>query len=197
MKPHRPTLGDVFELKIQLRHIEPAIWRTVLLPAEVPLGIVHEVIQAVFGWEGAHLHDFEVAGIRFAIDDDDEDTVFAVHEYAAPLGAVAGVGTSFLYRYDFGDDWEHEVTVQGVIPNGDVAFTCTGGGRACPPDDCGGPSGYAHLLQVLTDPTHADYEELKPLAPDGFDPEKFERAAVNERLAELLQDLEKRASAAS
>ncbi|MET0411500.1 MAG: plasmid pRiA4b ORF-3 family protein [Polyangiaceae bacterium] len=200
MNGHRPAPGDVFELKVQLRDIEPAIWRTVLLPVEAPLGILHEVIQVVFGWHGDHQHEFEVAGIRFASDeDDDEDAVPCVHEYAAPLGAIASVGTTFLYRYDHGDDWRHDVTVQGVAQADedtadDRVFSCTGGSRAAPPNDCGGPPGYAHLLQVLADPTHADYEELKELAPHGFDAAKFDLAEVNERLVALLLELEQRQS---
>jgi hypothetical protein len=189
---HQPTADDVFELKIQIRHIEPAIWRTVWLPAEVPLGIVHEVIQAAFGWEGAHQHDFEVAGIRFASDEDEDESMLAVHEYAAPLGAVATVGTTFTYRYDFGDDWQHDVTVLSVTTREDDAFTCTGGARACPPEDCGGPPGYAHLLVALADPGHPDHAELKDLAPPDFDAEKLELAAVNEKLGALLDELERR-----
>jgi len=193
MTRQQHTFEDVFELKIQIRHIEPAIWRTVWLPAEVPLGIVHEVIQAAFGWEGEHLHEFEVAGIRFAADDDDdEESPLAVHEYAAPLGAVATVGTTFLYRYDFGDDWEHDVTVQSVTDSEHEVFTCSGGARACPPEDCGGPPGYAHLLEVLADPAHPDHAELKQLAPPRFDANKLDLAAVNKKLAALLRELEKR-----
>lgn len=198
MNDQRPAPGEVFELKIQLRDIEPAIWRTVLLPVEAPLGILHEVIQVVFGWQGGHQHEFEVAGIRFASDEDeDEDAQLCVHEYAAPLGAIAGVGTTFLYRYDHGDDWQHDVTVQAVSEvdedtSDDNVFSCTGGGRACPPDDCGGPPGYAHLLEVLANPKHPDHEELKEFAPPDFDAAKFDVAAANERLRALLIELEKR-----
>src|SRR5437762_2578602 len=99
-----PERGDVFELRIRLRDIKPEIWRRLLVPAEVPLGVLHELIQVSFGWQNSHLHDFMVGNIRVGMTDV-EDEIFCVDEFAAPLGAVANVGTTFLYRYDFGDDW--------------------------------------------------------------------------------------------
>jgi Plasmid pRiA4b ORF-3-like protein len=99
-----PSVGEALALRVTLRHIEPAIWRTLVVPAETSLGELHEVLQIVFGWHNSHLHDFEVGGIRLGMADV-EDDMFVVDEQAAPLGAVAGEGTSFTYRYDFGDDW--------------------------------------------------------------------------------------------
>ncbi|HKY40305.1 MAG TPA: plasmid pRiA4b ORF-3 family protein [Polyangiaceae bacterium] len=128
-----------------------AIWRTVVVPAEMSLGELHEVLQIALGWQDSHLHDFEVGEIRFGMVDV-EDELFAVDEQAAPLGAVAREGSSFTYRYDFGDDWEHDVVVESVIANGAQGIVCSGGARACPPEDSGGTHGYANLLGVLANP---------------------------------------------
>ncbi len=49
---------------------------------------------------------------------DVEDEIFAVDEHPAPLGAVARAGTQMLYRYDFGDDWEHDIVAENVKSNG-------------------------------------------------------------------------------
>jgi hypothetical protein len=189
MESDLPEMGDTFELRVSLRHIEPQIWRRLFVPADVPLGILHDAIQVAFGWQNSHLHDFMIANIRFGMADV-EDGIFAVDEMGAPLGAVANVGTTFLYRYDFGDDWEHDVTVEGISRDGAEALSCTGGARSCPPEDCGGPPGYANLLEILNDPKHPEHREIKTWVGRRFDPEKFDMAAVNRKLASLSKRLQ-------
>jgi len=171
------------ELRLRLRDITPEIWRRLAVPADLPLGVLHEVLQVAMGWKNSHGHDFLVGNIRFA-KADVEDELFSVDEAAAPLGAVASVGAKFLYRYDLGDDWVHEVTVERFT-SGDAIFECTGGARACPPEDCGGAPGYARLLRILREPTHPEHERCRALAGTRFDAERFERAAVNKKLGPL------------
>ena len=183
-----PDFGDAFALRVTLRDIEPAIWRTVIVPAEMSLGELHDVLQIAFGWQDSHLHDFEVGEIRFGMVDV-EDELFAVDEHAAPLGAVAREGSSFTYRYDFGDDWEHDVTVESVIANGAQGLVCSGGARACPPEDSGGAHGYANLLGVLANPDDDEFASVKEWVGRRFDPERFDIAAVNKRLATLSKRL--------
>ena len=86
-------------------------------------------------------------------------------ERAVRLDEVASAGSSFRYTYDFGDDWVHQVVVEEVLPadTGAVAPACVDGRRAGPPEDCGGPSGYRELLEVLADPSHPEHEAQ----PDG------------------------------
>ena len=57
-----------------------------------------------------------------------------------------------MYEYDFGDGWQHELLLEEVLL-GDEKFqqTCVADKRCCPPEDCGGPQGFAELLQVLQD----------------------------------------------
>ena len=180
-----PSFGDVFELRVVLRDIEPAVWRRVRVPADAPLGVVHDVLQIALGWTNSHLHDFQIGTIRFGMADI-EDEIFCVDEDGAPLGAVALQGSTFVYRYDFGDDWEHELTVERVLSGeDDTIITCTGGERACPPEDCGGPHGYANLLVVLANPNDEDHADMKRWVGRGFNSEKFDLVAVNKKLAAL------------
>ena len=85
-------------------------------------------------------------------------------------------GTRFVfkYTYDLGDNWEHEVLFEGVVkPDRKIKYPiCLEGERACPPEDCGGEMGYEHLLEVLSDPKHEEYLDLRQWAGD-FDPERF------------------------
>jgi len=184
MPPTAP-IGAQLELRLRLRDITPDIWRRLAVPADLPLGVLHDVLQVTMGWKNSHGHDFLVGNIRFA-KADIEDELFSVDEAAAPVGAGASVGAKFLYRYDLGDDWEHEVTVERLTA-GDAIFECLGGARACPPEHCGGATGYARLLRILAEPSHPEHEQCRALAGPRFDPEKFERAAVNKKLAPLAK----------
>jgi hypothetical protein len=185
----RPSFGDVFELRVSLRDIEPAVWRSLRVPADVPIGVLHDVIQLTFGWKNYHLHEFFIDDIRFG-PVDDEDEIFCVDELGAPLGAVARLGATFRYLYDFGDDWEHDITVEALDQQAaDHMIRCTGGARACPPEDSGGAHGYAELLALLAQPDHEEYAATKRWVGRGFDPEKLDLAAANKRLATLSKKL--------
>lgn len=196
---HRPPMpGDVFELRVTLRHITPPVWRTLHVPADMPLGILHDVIQLAFGWVDCHLHDFHVGDIRFATPSVEDGDVFCVDEDAAPIGAVARVGTKLVYNYDFGDDWEHDVkvvSVQNVLSGAVDPLACTDGARACPPEDCGGPHGYARMLEALANKKHPDHAEMKEWI-GSFDAEKLDLTAVNKRLGVLAKELGLRPRAA-
>ena len=183
-----PSFGDAFELRITLRHVAPAVWRSLRVPAEVPLSVLHEIIQTAFGWKNCHLHDFRVGEIRFGMVEG-EDEALLVDERAAPLGAVARPGDTLLYTYDFGDGWEHDVAVEAMNSGGEQAVQCIGGARACPPEDCGGPPGYTRMLEILANPRDEEHLEMKRWAPRNFDPERFDVAAGNKKLSPLSKRL--------
>lgn len=107
------------------------------------------------------MHGFEVDKIRFGMAEV-EDELFSVDERAAPLGAVARVGSTVLYRYDFGDDSEHTIAVERLVKGGAGTIERTDGARTCPPEDCGGAPGYENLLAALADPDHDEHENLRP-----------------------------------
>lgn len=188
-----PTCGSggVFQLKVTLRGTKPPVWRRVLIDGSSTLDHIHDVIQAAFGWWDYHLHDFEIDGTNYGVPDPDDDDwgLPTTDESDVRLDSVAGAGSRFLYRYDFGDNWRHDVVVEKVLP-ADATMTlpaCVDGRRACPPEDCGGTGGFARLLEVLADPRHPEHGERldwigRPFDPATFDPSEFEE---NLRLAEL------------
>ena len=105
------------------------------------------------GWLGGHLHAFEAGGVIYEIPDD-EGFGFreTVDERRARLNDVLPtVGAKMRWDYDFGDGWTHDVVVEAIEPprSGTTYPVCVAGRRACPPDDCGGPWGYANLLAAL------------------------------------------------
>jgi hypothetical protein len=186
--------GDGLELHIVLQEIEPAIWRRLRVPADLSLAELHDVLQISFGWKEYHLHDFQVGDVRFATVDVEEE-VFCAEEKTAPLGAVAQRGSHFEYRYDFGDGWQHTVAVERVVDGPALdgpLIECLGGERACPPEDCGGPGGYARMLEILLDPSHDEHREMKQWVGRGYDPEKFNLEATNRKLAALSKTVDRR-----
>lgn len=192
LPPAPARSGDhapIYQVKVGLRGAKPPIWRRLEVPADVSLAELHEVIQVAFDWDDSHLHVFETPYGRFGTPD-----VELGHrpEWDVTLEQVAPeAGSTFTYRYDFGDDWEHEILVEKAL-DGDPAASyprCTGGRRAAPPEDCGGVWGYAALLDVLNDPTDPEHEErLEWLGldrADEFDPARFDPAEVTRDLSVL------------
>jgi hypothetical protein len=97
---------------------------------------------------------------------------------------VGGRVKKFSYTYDFGDNWEHVVLVEKVLdPEPGLHYPrCLAGKRACPPEDCGGPWGYADFLAAIQDPRHKQHEEMTDWIGGEFDPEAFDLDDVNEAL---------------
>jgi hypothetical protein len=131
----------VLRVKVSLYGAKPPVWRRLEIPGAMPLNLVHEVLQAAFGWYGYHLHVFETVCGPFGSPEHDDDVPDQQDETAATLARVAGgERAKVVYSYDFGDDWRHDIVVEKIIPaEPGVAYPrCTGGRRDGPPEDCGG-----------------------------------------------------------
>jgi hypothetical protein len=151
---------------------------------DVPLSKLHRVIQAAMGWDGYHMHHFAAGGELYGEPDPDFDLEIS-SERTARLATIAPREKSrFTYVYDFGDNWEHDILVEKVLPVDPEARypRCVAGKRACPPEDCGGPWGYADLQEALADPDHPEHENMAEWAGEDFDPAAFDLAEVNRRL---------------
>jgi hypothetical protein len=95
-------------------------------------------------------------------------------------------GSRMRYEYDFGDSWVHEIVVEEALPHDGVPHAvCVAGERAAPPEDCGGAPRYEVLLEVLVDPDHPEREDWLEWLGDGYDPEAFDKDAINRDLARL------------
>lgn len=149
------------------------------------LARLHDVIQMAMGWDDYHLHEFEIGGVRYGIDDGEGWGPPPKDERRARLHQVAPVGTTVAYQYDFGDCWDHDIEVEAVLPAeaGQRYPVCLAGEGACPPEDCGGTWGFAELLEVLADPDHEEHERMLQWVGGAFDPEHFDLGAVNETLS--------------
>lgn len=107
-----------------------------------------------------------------------------IDEKRTRLNKVCGPSAKFRYCYDFGDDWIHEIQIEGEIASdGERVARCLTGKNACPPEDCGGPYGYAQLLAVLADPAHEEHEEMREWIGGDLDPRAFDAQEIDRLLA--------------
>lgn len=178
----------IYEMKITLKGIKPPIWRRIQVRSDITLAKLHDVIQITLGWTDSHLHEFEINGVHYGsheMDDDFGDEI--IDEKSVRLGQVAVSQTRFVYQYDFGDDWEHNIKVEKVVALTDdinIAY-CVAGKRACPPEDCGGVCGYMNMLEILAGPECEERSEWNEWLDDEFDPEGFDIQKVNKKLQRL------------
>lgn len=164
-KFQRVQARTVYQLRIELQHIEPLIWRRILVPETLKLTKLDRIVQAAMGWTNSHLHDWRIGQQRYGVPDEEWIGSNAMHdERKFTVGQVLGEQVrAFDYSYDFGDGWDHRITVEEGLPvqegHNDWPM-CLAGENACPPEDVGGPPGYLEFLQAMRDPRHeqhADY----------------------------------------
>jgi hypothetical protein len=183
----RATPRVVYQIKVTLKGSKPPIWRRMQVTSETTLVKLHRILQRVMGWEGSHLYQFVIGGIVYGdpgmlgeLDVEDARTVTLDT-------LVRGEKSKFLYEYDFGDSWEHELLVEKILPQeeGKRYPLCLTGKRACPPEDCGGIWGYVDFLEAIRDPKHPEHEEMLEWVGGEFDPDAFDLEEVNTELQRL------------
>ncbi len=164
--------APIWRVKVQLLEVSPAVWRRFDTYADVTLLQLHHIIQGAMGWDLAHLYSFEH---RYGGEFSNESR----------LCDVCGVGDTLTYVYDFGDDWQHLVSVEKAMtrPTGTYPRVIEGN-RACPPEDCGGSWGYEEMLAVLAGPRNARRRELVEWVGRSFDPNAFDLEEAQVRLDE-------------
>jgi Plasmid pRiA4b ORF-3-like protein len=180
--------APVYQLRVELLHLKPAIWRQILVPGSIKLPKLHSVLLWTMGWEGGHLHEFVFGHTNYGIPDPD----FPIdppmlNEARVPLTTALGALKSFTYLYDFGDNWQHRVKVEKVLPpDPELRLpVCLAGRNACPPEDVGGGPGYIEFLEAIIDPSHEEHQQMIEWCGGSFDPDSFDLDAVNRRLSQI------------
>jgi len=155
----RPLPVVIYQFKITLLDVLPLVWRRIQV-RNCSLDSFHEHIQNAMGWADTHPHHFVIDGILYGSQLVLGDT-FTERRYwrtsTTDLSAVLpknGSRFQFEYEYDFESSWRHEILFEGCPPAGEAHRypLCVEGQRACPPEDVGGPAGYADFLRVIADP---------------------------------------------
>ena len=175
MKIENPA--SVWRLKVELLGVAPTVWRRFDTYADVKLSQLHYFIQGAMGWELAHLFSYQDGrghGCQISSE--------------LRLCDVCRVGDALTYTYDFGDDWQHLVTVEKTMAKPTGTYPRMVAGKyACPPEDCGGPWGYADMLRVLAGNRNARRREPVECLSRPFDPKAFDTDETRERLAEYAK----------
>lgn len=221
----QPMVGDApahvrgFRVRLDLVGAKPPVWRRLELPGDLALDGLHVVIQAAFGWLDGHLHRFRTGSDHrspyFVTPFDVEEGEDGVLEETVRLDRLlTEKGDRLWYEYDFGDGWDHVLTVEAVTDEPPAEVRCTAGRMACPPEDCGGIWGYTELAAWVrggcdpssVPPPFEDADHARDWLPLDWHPDRFDveeattalKAAlaapvpVTEELAGLLEQLERR-----
>jgi hypothetical protein len=183
--------GRIARLRIDLAEITPRIWRRVEVPRDLTLKGLHDVIQAVMGWQDYHLYAFRIGGTTYGAPTTSAlDGHVTLSARTARLRALLDRGVErFSYTYDFGDDWEHRITVEAVeeaAPG--VAYPrLVDGARRGPPEDVGGPPGYQEFLKAASNPRHRRHKEVIAWYGGAYDPDDIDERAVRLRIGQIAK----------
>lgn len=147
-KDTRQDVVTVYQLKVTLRDVSPMIWRRVLVTSDTTIAQLHPILQTVMGWEDLHLHQFRIHGRAYGIYRDggisfpDDPHQVKLRDFKLRKGE------RFVYEYDFGDFWQHDIRLEQVLPLEPKKKypTCIDGDGDCPPENCGGPEAFMELI---------------------------------------------------
>ena len=175
----------VYQLRVSLDGIAPAIWRRLLAPSDVSLRRLHGIVQKAMGWTNSHLHFFQVDGRQFGRPDPDGELYFEDDSRFRLRTMLIAPGDTMAYKYDFGDSWRHTILLEEIVAADRRApgVQCIAGARACPPEDCGGIPGYQAFLEAVLDPFHPEHRQMREWIGGRFDPEAFDIASINRKLS--------------
>jgi Plasmid pRiA4b ORF-3-like protein len=180
-----PT-DTIATLRIEIKYIEPLIWRRVAVRTSMNLKGLHTVIQATVGWLDCHLWEFVIDERKYGILDPDRPHV--KNAATTQLAAILASGiTEFGYVYDFGDNWEHRIAVEevGTAEAGAKYPRFLGGERRCPPEDCGGPPGYFDFIEIIARKHSKKAKEALDWYGGSYDPDDIDAEQINITLGRI------------
>ena len=164
-----------YTIKVFLYEVEPLIWRRFTMPASATFADLHQVVQKAMGWNDEQSHQFRHGkgkALTSVIGNTQEQIApgdtFKDEKEVVLSGFVGRrrLPLRLLYRYDFFDDWTHELVIEEKEESDAQAPQLLGGERACPPEDCGGSFGYRECSNGFDEWMDDDYD------PEAFDPKK-------------------------
>ena len=180
---------STYQFRIAIEGAEPPVWRKVEVPDRITFHQLHLVLQRCFQWKDYHLYKFELPGVGDVMRlhegvVTEDDTAFDAREQL--IDPYMEPGLRFRYVYDFGDNWEHVVDLEGVDPLGEArAPVVTAFSGESMIEDCGGPGGYDRVMRALADPSDPEHRELKEWARFMM-PDRFSAESANAEMDEML-----------
>lgn len=181
-----------YQLKIQIKNSHPPIWRRLIVPAGLSFSQLAVILNEAMGWCGYHLFSFEFYHLGIHVEDNVEEyDDFGWSDYEREEADETLIDTYldtegwFTYIYDFGDDWQHRVTVEKILEDYDKNYAQVLKYKGNTPyEDCGGIDEYYRILEILRNPDSPEYEEMKEWTEGNFCTE-YDMECVNESLKSL------------
>jgi hypothetical protein len=191
------STAAIARLKITLDEVKPLVMRRLEVPLSIRLDRLHLAIQAAMGWTNSHLYEIRAKDTGWGVPDPDWGDGPLDARKARLVDVLEDVGTKTLkYLYDFGDGWEHTIKIERLIdPLPGIIYPrlLEAAGR-CPPEDVGGPWGYAEFLEAIRDPNHDRHTESKEWIAEDFDPNIIDAGWLGEQVAQLAKRWSRRAA---
>jgi hypothetical protein len=178
---HKQNETQIYQLRAIVRLISPLIWRRLLVESDATLAELHDILQITFGWDDYHLHRFNIRGKEYGINyvgglffsNNARKFTLANFDFR--------ISDRFVYEYDYTDAWLHDIEIETITPpdHNKSYPICIAGKRAAPPEDCGGCWRYSEILHHIKYRTFEYDEMMEDWIYRDFDPEAFDRMAVN------------------
>lgn len=189
--------SSIVRVHAQILDIKPNISRVLELPMKLNFAELHEVLQAAFGWTDSHLHQFVVGGLTYGAPEFDKDgfserrtfeaTEVRMCDLLFPYGAEDD-SLTIIYEYDFGDNWRHQLRLERrPREEGAIYPRCIAGSRSGPPEDVGGPFGYADFLDAWSDTSHENHKAMRAWAGRKFQPERCDLEVINKAITKAVR----------
>ena len=164
-------------LKVALLNVSnPRITRTLSCPADATFEELHEALQIAFGWTFRGLYEFSVLDTPYQhrssysplvisnekpLDMGSETRAVVRHDMKAPtewrssrrfqlhtcLKNPSYKQKHLIYVYDYGNDWQHSITLLGRGKNTEKFVCLDGEGHACA-EEAGFESGWEKLKEA-------------------------------------------------
>ena len=194
-------------LKVELDQISPSVWRRFIVPAHISLDRLHDVLQIVMGWHDYHLYEFGIGTKVYTEGPESKEDGLEAGKYTLEE-LVKRKGRTISYRYDFGDDWTHTITLEQIVGKEQfvselskeeelklfrIPLMCMEGQGACPPEDVGGIFGYQEFCEAIKNPGHARHKEFSDwyehidFFTKPFDMSRFNKDQINVELNKYLR----------
>ena len=189
---------EAVDLLIKLNLGNYKVQRRIITPKDINFDDLHKIIQNAFEWENQHLHDYNIFNeegkcILNVISNPEviielREDCPTVLESEVLVKDYIQDGFKILYCYDFGDNWQHEIIVKGIIPDYDKNYPiCLEGIGDAPPEDVGGIPGFEEFIVVIKNPNHPKYQKIKLWADSQWYRE-FDIELINRRLKHALRE---------
>lgn len=206
-KKYKGTPQKEYHIRVKLVKAPVNIWRELVVPSNIMLEMLAQVILEAMGWEHEHLYQFIGKGNTFYVNShelkEQQNSFFGLmsrvtnrNSETTSLEEVLWPNSPRLkFEYDYGDSWLHEIwvkSVRGYAPDEEPCIKLLKGKGACPPENCGGVYGYADLLE-LHKKKHKSAEDKERLEwydiDKHFDPEECDIDLLQSNLECLYKEM--------